>query len=192
MNNYIENIPSAWQGHRVFAEWLVEQYQNPLVVDLGVDYGYSTFCFATSKNAKVIGIDAFLGDKHAGFRNTYDDVLKFKKDYNFDNVTIVKGFFDEIAVSFSESIDILHIDGLHTYDAVSNDFNTWKKFLKPDGIVLFHDVTEFKEVKRFFNELVGEKLYFTQSCGLGITSQNTNLLKKISEMFSNSHQGNIK
>jgi hypothetical protein len=192
MKDYIENIPSAWQGHRLFAEWLVEQYQNPLVVDLGVDYGYSTFCFATSKNAKVIGIDAFLGDKHAGFRNTYDDVLKFKNDHNFDNVNIVKGFFDEIAVSFSESIDILHIDGLHTYEAVSNDFNTWKKFLKSDGIILFHDVAEFKEVKQFFNELVGEKLYFTQSCGLGITSQNTNLLKKISEMFPNSHQGNIK
>ena len=38
--------PSAWTGHRYFAKWLVETLRPEITVDLGVDYGHSTFYLA--------------------------------------------------------------------------------------------------------------------------------------------------
>ena len=62
---WIENIVSAWKGHRTFAEWLVSKFENPKIVELGVDYGYSTFVFANSLKGTsgiIYGIDLFQGE----------------------------------------------------------------------------------------------------------------------------------
>ena len=44
----LEKMPHPWKGHRAFAEWLVKEIKPSQVVDLGVDYGFSTFIFANA------------------------------------------------------------------------------------------------------------------------------------------------
>lgn len=179
-----------WKDHIKFAQWIVKRKNPDIIVDLGVDYAYSTFSFALPKIGHVYGIDSFEGDIHAGSRNasdSYDFVIAKKEEYQLDNVTFIKGYFDDIAKTWDKEIDILHIDGLHTYDAVYNDFSVWGKFMKDDGIILMHDTKVFHGsfgVHKFFDELEYPKINFITSNGLGVVAKDQSIIDEIKEVFS--------
>ena len=51
-------------------------------------------------------------------------------------------------------IDLLFIDGDHSYKGVSADITKWIPLVSPDGIVLFHDYALYDGVKRAVDELI--------------------------------------
>ena len=185
--DFISKISSAWIGHRDFAEWLIGYLKPKTIVELGVDWGFSTFVFANSNiYGKVYGIDLFTGDAHSGERSTYDFVKS--KSSQFKNLEIITGDFTEVSKTWSLPIDVLHIDGYHTYEAVKNDFTNWSNFVNDNGVVLFHDTAvEYFGIKDFFfKELSGGyKLNFKHSAGLGIYTKNKELYKAILSNFDN-------
>jgi hypothetical protein len=173
----------AWVGHTPFAYWLVAALKPKILVELGTHGGgsYFSFCQSVVDNkleTKTYAIDTWMGEKQAGF---YSESL-FKKvmDFNiehFDNFsTLMKMTFDEALNEFDDnSVDLLHIDGFHSYEAVSNDFHTWYPKLSKEAIVLFHDTHEIKPgfgVHQFWDELKKDHrdqcFEFKHSHGLGI------------------------
>jgi len=182
----IETLDSAWKGHRYFANWLVEQIQPKVIVDLGVDYGYSLFCLAEPDVGTVYGIDSFEGDEHTGHHpDAYEIVKNVIKENQYNNIELIKGFFDNVALGWSTPIDILHIDGLHTYDAVKNDYETWSKFLSgPNAVIIMHDVALFPETMAVFEEIPMYKVFFTHSAGLGVLSHNEKFIDFVKETFT--------
>lgn len=185
--NYINTIskyPSAWVGHSLFAIELVTLLKPKIIVDLGVDYGFSTFCLAYPQMGKVYGIDWFKGDMHTGYRDTYNIVHQLyedlKKEYNINNIEFIKGNFNDVASNFNMEIDLIHIDGLHTYEAVKNDYQVWSKFCKEETVFLFHDVELFDDVNKFFSELPEKyKLIRSGSCGLGVFVKSKEIFETI-------------
>jgi hypothetical protein len=101
--------------------------------------------------------------------------------------------FDEAVSKVPDgSIDLLHIDGLHTYEAVRHDYETWKPKLAEGAWVLFHD-THVREgdfgVWRFWDEIkthYPKNLEFTHSHGLGVIS--TGVGKQEAWMVPNSSE----
>jgi chromosome segregation ATPase len=68
---------------------------------------------------------------------------------------------------------MLHIDGLHTYDAVAHDVNAWFPKLRPGGVMLLHDVEVRRDgfqVWRLWEELQAKFPTFTfrHHSGLGV------------------------
>lgn len=104
-------------------------------------------------------------------------------------------YFDEAVRAFEDSsIDLLHIDGLHTYEAVKHDYETWlPKVNKENGIILFHDVSEKSKdfgVYELWGELQEkyEALTFEHYHGLGVIFLNSNFLsnnRTSSKIWSN-------
>ncbi|MCY1545895.1 Methyltransferase domain protein [compost metagenome] len=85
---------------------------------------------------------------------------------------LMRMFFNDALRHFSEdSIDLLHIDGFHTYEAVSEDFASWYPKVKPGGIMLFHDVAARLQdfgAWKFWDEIQGRHETFTFKHGFGL------------------------
>jgi predicted O-methyltransferase YrrM len=175
----LDDIPSAWKGHRGFARWLTQHMQPQVTVDLGVDYGYSTFALAEHNPGHVYGLDTFAGDAHAGFRDTYSQAHSYRQQLGLNNITFIPGLFADTARSWHQPIDILHIDGLHTREAVTEDYETWSPHVRSTGVILFHDTQAFAQVGEVVRHIPGYVGEFHHSAGLGIVCTHDVLVKEI-------------
>ena len=123
--NLLSNVPS-WHRHLPFAYDLVAHLKPKQFVELGVHYGDSYFTFCQSVKDHGIecnchGIDTWKGDHHAGlYGEEVWEMVKHHNDSNFKEFsTLARESFLKAASRFKDqSIDLLHIDGLHTYEAV--------------------------------------------------------------------------
>jgi FkbM family methyltransferase len=194
LTNLDDTPATAWSGHRGFAEKLVRFLNPKVIVDLGVDWGYSTFSFALPRIGHTYGIDNFVGDDFVGTdenRLKYNFVtMKREKLHLQDNLTLIEGDFNEVAQTWDKTIDILHIDGSHKYEDIKRDFETWSKFVTDNGIILLHDTcieslhgNEYG-VKKFFDELDMPKFTFTHCFGLGVICKNEVVLNHIKNNFT--------
>ena len=200
--------PFSWVGHIPFLEYLLVELKPRNFVELGVHTGNSFFAacrtIETNKlDTQAIAIDTWAGDAHAGI---YDDAVfeqfESTRCSEFAEFTaVLRCTFDEAALKFSlDSIDCLHIDGLHTYEAVKHDFETWSPLLTSDAVVLFHDISETDRdfgVWKFWQEVKDQfpgYLEFAHSHGLGILFLNPlnellSILKQDSQFWRFQHAG---
>ncbi len=179
-------FPNAWMGHLPFAAWVIQETTPKIFVELGTHSGnsYFSFCQAVVEgglSTKCYAVDTWQGDEHSGQYN--DEIFTTVNAHNEEQFAgfsrLLRMTFDEAVSYFSdESIELLHIDGLHTYEAVSHDFETWLPKLAAGAIVMFHD-TNVRErefgVWRLWEELqtrYPNNLEFVHSHGLGVLQLN--------------------
>lgn len=188
---------STWVDHLPFGYDLVTALRPKMLVELGTHMGlsYFTFCQAMKEHeidGLCYAIDTFEGDSHT---DKYDEsVFNMVNNHNRQHYHgfsyLMRMFFNDALQHFSDnSVDLLHIDGLHTYEAVSEDFRNWLPKVKPGGIILFHDVQARLQdfgAWKFWEETapLHETFTFNHGFGLGVLrkpggdrSQDPELLK---------------
>lgn len=68
----------------------------------------------------------------------------------------------------SPVFDFLFIDGDHSYEGVSSDFNLYSTLVRPGGLVGFHDL-RIADIARFFGRLPFQKQIWDEgSYGIGL------------------------
>lgn len=142
---------SAWSPLIPALFCLFSFLQPRRYVELGSHNGTSFFaaCQASEvldTNTQCVAIDGWLGDEHASFYSpeVFSNFTKYLSN-TYPQQHYIRSYFHQALPCFENgSIDLLHIDGLHTYDAVKSDFETWLPKMSGCGVIILHDTEVFE------------------------------------------------
>ena len=170
---------SAWIEHIPFAFWITEALRPGIFVELGTHAGtsYCAFCQAVGTlnlETRCFAVDTWEGDEQAGFygNEVWGALCRHNESKYLRFSSLIREKFDDAVPHFADSsIDLLHIDGCHTYEAAKHDWETWRPKLSPRSVVLFHDTNVRKEgfgIHRLWSELAREFPHFEFHHGSGL------------------------
>ncbi len=171
--------PSGWLHHVPFAMYLIDAVRPELLVELGTHHGvsYCAFCQAIKAlgtGTQAYAVDTWQGDDQAGFYGpeVLENLRKHHDPLYGGFSQLLQTTFSEATHQFSDgSLDLLHIDGCHTYDAVYQDWMQWRPKVSNQGVVLFHD-THLRnggfEVWKLWEELQEQYPTFDIPYGYGL------------------------
>lgn len=99
--------------------------KNGVYLEVGVDKGKSLYIArqVAKKSVKVYGVDLVANPKVNG-------TIFMQRD----SKTVPKGW--------RTKIDVLFIDGDHTYEGCKADIEAWEPFVRDGGVIYFHDADE--------------------------------------------------
>ena len=165
----IQSKSQAWVGLEKIILDIIEfsKIETHSALEFGVEFGYSTAVLANYFK-KVIGVDLFTGDAHAGHHGDIYDLTK-NNLRDFANIQLIRADYKDYIVSNNQSFDLIHVDIIHTYE------DTYRCGLwgaEHSRCTLFHDTQSFPEVKRAVADIArktNRKFYNYRKCnGLGI------------------------
>lgn len=190
-------MDSAWLEHAPFAFWLVSKARPANLVELGAYKGYSYFAFCQAVKASKIAcrchaVDTWQGDDQAGFygEEVYGEVRGHNEEHYAEFSRLLRMTFDQALAQFPDgSVDLLHIDGFHSYQQVKHDFDTWLPKLSDRAVVLLHDTHVRREgfgVFRLWEELSERYPHFefTHGYGLGVLGVGASVPEEVSALFA--------
>ncbi len=169
-----------WSMHLPFAYDLMREFRPKVFVELGVWKGESYFSFCQSAAdhripTQCYGIDTWRGDVHMGDLDPEIGIEVAEYNWRYSSFSELRTTtFAEAVNEFADgTIDLLHIDGAHTYEDVKGDFKAWLPKVSAEGIVLLHDVAVHDRgfgVWRLWEEIAkpDQSFLFEFGYGLGV------------------------
>lgn len=167
----------------------LKEKQPKVVVEIGTATGGTLFVFTSisSPEAKIISIDLPFGRYGAGYLKYRIPLLKAfateKQEMELLRLdSHLLSTFNKLEEALDgKLIDFLFIDGDHSYQGVKQDFEMYKKLVRPGGFIAFHDIIDndfdksfgtqifWKEIKNNFEHQEFVRLNPQKTgCGIGL------------------------
>src|SRR3990167_4064119 len=124
--NYLNSL----EERQAFYKYAKQVPDGGTILDIGTAAGGSAvvFALASKPKVKVYTIDPMVN-------TTFQDLLKRTEIGKKVHYLITTS--EEAVVP--GKIDLMFIDGIHSYQGVTDDFNHFHGQMKPGGVVMFHD-----------------------------------------------------
>jgi predicted O-methyltransferase YrrM len=124
------------------------------IVEVGSYHGKSAVNLAYAARRRGDGTRVFCVDtwrnttiEHAPNVDVFDRFLENTARYR-DVIATLRGRSAEVGNEWNRGgIDVLFIDGDHSFEGVTADIRAWVPHVKPGGLVLFHD-SDLPDVRR--------------------------------------------
>ena len=120
------------------------------VVEIGTDRGGTLWlwCHLARPDAVIVSIDLPGGDYGNGY--TIEDIKTFRTwgkpeqqlHFLMKDSHAAQTKNDLLGILNGRDIDLLFIDGDHTYEGVTQDFIMYAPLVRRNGLVVFHDIIE--------------------------------------------------
>jgi predicted O-methyltransferase YrrM len=139
--------------------WALSSRLRPgsVVVEIGSYLGAST-CFlamgAARRGNRVYCVDTWANyGMSEGHRDTYQTFMDNVRLYA-DHIVPLRGWSRDVAVDFPHRVDLLFLDGDHSYEGVRGDVEAWFPKLSRPAFVVLHDVAWAEGVRKGIRECV--------------------------------------
>lgn len=110
--------------------------ENPIVVNIGAGVGTSTLSFREANpGADIYTIDISKGSPNGGLENEKNAFA----EADLKLPTQILGDSKEVVKTFNKKIDLLFIDGDHSYNSCYKDCEDWFSKVNNNGIIAIHD-----------------------------------------------------
>lgn len=128
---------------------IVREIQPRNVLEIGTAQGgvFWLFCKVSAPDATLISLDLPPAERHSGGQPVLVDLARMKK--SGQRVKKVLGdshssetFQEVCSVLDGESLDLLLIDGDHTYTGVRQDYEMYGPLVRSGGIIALHDIIQ--------------------------------------------------
>ena len=170
LHKIIEDIPNIkkYPLHYIFENMKYTHKPNTLWLEFGVFSGRTINYISQFTQEQVYGFDSFEGLPEK-WRDGFEQGafhMKGNLPHVRNNVTLVKGWFNETLVPFMEThkdkkISFLHID-CDIYSSTKYILNTLKDYLDKDCVVVFDELVNYPTFDgpngelRAFHEFISE------------------------------------
>jgi predicted O-methyltransferase YrrM len=158
--------PRQIKGEILRFAHLVQKWSPRILVEIGTHAGGTFFvlCRCAHPDATVISID-LPGARFSGGRPKFIERLLPRMPLRTQKLCCLRGdSHDSKSVSWlkevlqGRQVDVMLIDGDHSYAGVKQDFEMYSTFVRRGGIVAFHDIVEHPretgcEVDLFWREI---------------------------------------
>jgi predicted O-methyltransferase YrrM len=168
----VDHVPGWFhEGNGAVIYALMRAQPPHTIVELGSYLGRSTVFFALSlrevnPSGRVVAIDPHTGDRQQLEALSAERLPTYELFRQHCRAAGVEDLVDarvatslEAAASWSGPIDLLYVDGWHSYEAVVADGEAWLPFLSPRGVVVFDDYIAYDEVRHAVHDLASRGLY---------------------------------
>lgn len=123
---------------------------NPTVVNIGAGNGVSGLALLESRfDLQLITIDITKESSPFGCLAGEELTLRKAGYWNIGRNEQIHGDSKEVGRNWDrEKVDMVFVDGDHSYSGCSGDIKIWLKNIKPNGIIAIHDYDKEKVYKQ--------------------------------------------